>query len=580
MEVCGNFEKSRIIKIAETYLSQGKIDAAINEYEKLLKLDSNAYSSINGLGDLYARLGRIEDAKSIFKRIAESYCENGFTLKAIAMYKKLYKLDPENNEIPLKIGDLYAKQNLVVEAKQWYLTIAGQYKEKGQTLKSLEVLRKVVDLEPENATLWFQLAERYQHNGFSCEAHEAFLQAGRVFLQQNQSAKAVEAYQKALTIYTHSNPAIKSLVYILIQQNELKKALLLLNRSLERSPDDIDLLTLLGRTCLNANLLEEAESAFSYLFELDQSRFCYLLEVCNRFVEKNLFDQALSIIDRCGEFLISSRREEKAASLIKKILELDPGNLEAVKRLTRFEAKQLKIISGVAEQKQPQEDEKNYFDLVEYKDYGNSDDPNFETDEIDLSNILFDTPSAQTVVMVAQELDQSSEEYDRDLADSYCFDTALKLEWRRAMRSSAPISLILIDIDLLGNYPESYGGQSYDPFLIQIAGALNREVKRAGDLVAIYNRSQIAILLPEVYTNGAAIVGSRLLSRINSMKTSPEWPLPDRPVSIVSGISSAFPQRYSSPDTLMAKARESLDQAKRPPGDSMITAALPIAKTA
>src|SRR5688572_5121244 len=105
MEVCGNFEKSRIIKIAETYLSQGKINAAINEYEKLLKLDPNAYSSINGLGDLYARLGRIEDAKSIFKRIAESYCENGFTLKAIAMYKKLYKLDPENNEIPLKIGD-------------------------------------------------------------------------------------------------------------------------------------------------------------------------------------------------------------------------------------------------------------------------------------------------------------------------------------------------------------------------------------------------------------------------------------------------------------------------------------------
>src|SRR6185369_5729022 len=86
--------KSKILKMAEWYVEQGMITAAIDEYEKILNIDPNAFTNINTLGDLYARVGRSKDAINIFSRIAESYCENGFTLKAIAMYKKISKLEP------------------------------------------------------------------------------------------------------------------------------------------------------------------------------------------------------------------------------------------------------------------------------------------------------------------------------------------------------------------------------------------------------------------------------------------------------------------------------------------------------
>ena len=88
------FEKGKVLKAAEKFLSQGKINAAIKEYRQIIDNDADDFTALNMLGDLLARAGENEEAIFCFSRIAEHYREQEFTLKAIAMYRKIEKLNP------------------------------------------------------------------------------------------------------------------------------------------------------------------------------------------------------------------------------------------------------------------------------------------------------------------------------------------------------------------------------------------------------------------------------------------------------------------------------------------------------
>src|SRR5260370_17198727 len=94
------FEKAKVLKAAERFLSQGNITAAIKEYSQIVEHDEDDFTALNMLGDLCARAGKKDQAISCFARIAEHYREQEFNLKAIAIYKKIHPLNPPNPLIP------------------------------------------------------------------------------------------------------------------------------------------------------------------------------------------------------------------------------------------------------------------------------------------------------------------------------------------------------------------------------------------------------------------------------------------------------------------------------------------------
>ncbi len=329
-----SFNKAKVLKSAEKYVQQGKIVAAIDEYRKIVDADPNDLTMINTLGDLCVRAGRTEEAIQNFSRIAENYRENGFTLKAIAMYKKISKLEPSNFETSLKLADLYAKQGLIVDARQQYLIVADAYKRNGQAKRALEVLQKIADLDPENTAVRLKLAENYHLEGLNDQAHDSYLYAGQEFAKKGKLPDAISALTKAISINPSAKSSLKSLADVYIQQNDIYSAVNMLSAALERNPNDVDILVILGRTYISAKLLEEAEATFSHLLELDKSRYDYLIQVGRAYLEVGKFDRTIGAIDRCMDLLIARRQEEKGVTLLKNILEYDANNMLALKRLT------------------------------------------------------------------------------------------------------------------------------------------------------------------------------------------------------------------------------------------------------
>src|SRR3972149_3041183 len=141
-------EKRKGLQAALSYLQQGKLDQAVAEYQAILRTDPNNCNVLNALGDLSVRIGNKAEAIGFFKRLGEVSRLDALRVRAIAVYKKVLKLDPSHTEASLACAEMYAEQGLTAEAKLQFQTLADQSVRSGDTFKALEIYGKMILVEP------------------------------------------------------------------------------------------------------------------------------------------------------------------------------------------------------------------------------------------------------------------------------------------------------------------------------------------------------------------------------------------------------------------------------------------------
>lgn len=90
------------------------------------------------------------------------------------------------------------------------------------------------------------------------------------------------------------------------------------------------------------------------------------------------------------------------------------------------------------------------------------------------------------------------------------FDERLRSEWGRAVRNSALLSVVLIDVDFFKRYNDRYGHQAGDDCLRRVAATLKSGLRRPGDLIARYGGEEFACLLPDTGLSGALQLAGQL----------------------------------------------------------------------
>ena len=149
------------------------------------------------------------------------------------------------------------------------------------------------------------------------------------------------------------------------------------------------------------------------------------------------------------------------------------------------------------------------------------------------------------------------------LANRRHFDETLALEWRRAMRSRMPLSLLLLDLDAFKEFNDAAGHQAGDDCLRRAAEALRESVHRAADLVARYGGEELVVLLPETDDEHARAIAEHLRERIEMLGIEhPGSPFGVVTVSI--GVATAVPSRDGEGcEELVRRADAALYEAKR-----------------
>ena len=279
------FEKAKVLKAAEKFLSQGKINAAIKEYRQIVDNDADDLTTLNMLGDLYVRSGKKEEAVSCFERIAEHYSNQEFNLKAIAMYKKIERLRPRDPIIAFKLAELYASQGLVHDARAQYLVVADSYTRTGDNKRALEVLHKIADLDPNNTEIRLKLADGYLKENMRRESAAAFVQAANRFHQIGSQDQALDAYSKALQLVRDDREALRGMLETHIARGTAFEAAEVLERVVETREEDNELVSMLARAYLEAEDPKGAEKATSLLMAQDASNYTQFLPVTRLYLK-------------------------------------------------------------------------------------------------------------------------------------------------------------------------------------------------------------------------------------------------------------------------------------------------------
>src|SRR5687767_10378665 len=175
------FEKSKLMRNAERYLAQGKIQNAISEYRQVVAENPKDFGTLNMLGDLYTKTFDRDQAVECYTTVAEHYSKQGFAQKAIAVYNKIAKLQPKSIEISAKLAALYQFKGAANEARRHYVIVAEHFQKHGRKLEALEVRKQIASLDPNDTEVYPQLAVAYLEEQQADEAADAFAEAGYRF---------------------------------------------------------------------------------------------------------------------------------------------------------------------------------------------------------------------------------------------------------------------------------------------------------------------------------------------------------------------------------------------------------------
>ena len=142
------------------------------------------------------------------------------------------------------------------------------------------------------------------------------------------------------------------------------------------------------------------------------------------------------------------------------------------------------------------------------------------------------------------------------------FDDFLDMEWRRAAREQAPISLIAIDIDHFKAYNDHYGHPGGDQCLIEVARTLATCVTRPCDLVARCGGEEFACVLPSTDSAGAANLAEQIRLGILARALEHAQSGTHTHVTISLGVATVIPQADESHQALVDLADAALYEAK------------------
>ena len=321
------YNKSKFVESAQKLLNQGKVPQAIAEYQQILKYEPKDQVTLMTIGELYIRQGETFQAIDYFERLAQIFVGDGFLTKAIAVYKRIAKLAPEEIRPLERLADLYVQQGVMSEARPLFLQLAEIHLKNNRQPEAVALLKKLLLAEPDNLRIRIRLADLYQAMGQSAEAIETYISASQRALARGDHAECEKLADKALKSDATNLAAITVKARSYSAQGNLAKAAEALKGlpGLEKGGEQSEFL--LDLYIKDGNW-GEATALGLRVFEADQKNFTLAQKVAQALLESSQADRAMALIAKLRIPMIDAGEHEAIAHLLTDLAARTPGRLE------------------------------------------------------------------------------------------------------------------------------------------------------------------------------------------------------------------------------------------------------------
>ena len=329
------YNKSKNVEAAQKLLNQGKVAQAIAEYQNILKYEPRDQVTLMTIGELYIRQGETFQAIDYFERLAQIFVGDGFLTKAIAVYKRIAKLAPEEIRPLEKLADLYVQQGVMSEARPLFLQLAEIHLKNNRQPEAVSLLKKLLQAEPDNLRIQIRLADLYQAMGQTREAIEAYVSASQRALARGDHGESEKLADKAIKLEPNNLAAviIKARSYSL--QGNLAKAAQLLEQvaDLEKGGEQTELLLDLY---LKNSDWDQATALAHRVFAADAKNFGPMQKVVESLLQSGNGEKAVGILEKSRLSMIDAGEHEVVGKLLNELAASMPGSIEPLEWLVEL----------------------------------------------------------------------------------------------------------------------------------------------------------------------------------------------------------------------------------------------------
>jgi len=311
-----------------------KIEEAIKELEIILESYPDDIEARRKMGDLQLKINNIPEAMDNFECIADQYLKNNDIGRAIAMYKRIARTDPSNEGVMFKLGYLYVRQGLVMEAIQIFNIMAKESQKRGNHKKTINIYKKLLEIDNNNIEVRKKLADVYLKAGMQGEAVEEYVEAADMLFNKKEYKKGEDLLVLASKKVKNYKLYEKS-VHSYILQGEDDKAIDFLKNLGSELTDNLYLLKLLADIYLNKNSLKEAENILLDILKINSEEIQTVKKLGEIYIQRKEYDKAFQFFQPIVNKDMETGDFEEAESLLRFIIGSNNTYLPALTKLAK-----------------------------------------------------------------------------------------------------------------------------------------------------------------------------------------------------------------------------------------------------
>ena len=315
-------DREATLKQADKLIKQGKLDAAIAEYVRLIDEQPQDWTTINALGDLYLRARNNDKAIEQYIRVADHQFAEGFFQKSAALYKKALKLEPENEHILMQLAEIGERQGKFVDAKLFLRQVARQRQQRGEDRAAAECILRLGSLPEADLESRVAAAQAAQQLGDAFRAVELLKEAAQLLEKQKKGNEALQVLADAAEIDPFDAELRVRLAreFLAIGQPQRARAYL----SFDTAGDDPELLLALATVEFAEGKEEDARVAMARVLALAPDREPEITRIADSLMEESRVESAFACVDAITDAALLQGEVRRAAAALQAFVERTP----------------------------------------------------------------------------------------------------------------------------------------------------------------------------------------------------------------------------------------------------------------
>lgn len=322
------FNRDDTLKKAEKLLRQGKLEPAIAEYVRVAEADPADWMTANTLGDLYGRAGQTDQAAAQYTRVARHFLKEGFYPKAAAIYKKLLKLRPDDEQTQLALADISQQQGLLGDAKAYLNAVAARRRERGDRAGAAEIVVRLGSVDPNDFEARLAAARSISDSGDDDTAAARFREIYDDLLAKDRPDEALAALREAVRRNPHDQDGRATLARASIAAGDLEGARDYLDPA--TAGGDPELLRALLQLELGAGRADQARELARQLLAAGGGSRQTLIDLAWSMGDGRSSEAAFVLIDEAVDQASAAGEYAEAAALLREFVTRIPQHVPAL----------------------------------------------------------------------------------------------------------------------------------------------------------------------------------------------------------------------------------------------------------